>query len=238
MIRRNKRLIRHCFGVEVPRGVQVQFDPTTVLLAKYMGEVLQARAVKNHEDKPLRLLEMGIGEGALVSLSLAKSKVNVTIDGVDCSAERVNSSQKVAEHNSIEVHFWQSDLFAQVPREPRYDYIFFNPPYVPTHTGRTLRLTQRLEVDGDQMWDGGDDGACVLRAFLNEAPNYLSAGGRVVFGVQEVFLPNKTVQNVVKEAGFEVIEKTKRSWLPSTVYAIGCSDGLQCSLRVMADTRN
>jgi release factor glutamine methyltransferase len=209
-----------------------------VLLAKYMREVLQTRAVENQQHKPLRLLEMGIGEGALVSLSLARSKVNLTIDGVDCSAARVNSSQQVADYNSIKVHFWQSDLFAQVPRDSSYDYIFFNPPYVPTHTGRTLRLTQRLEVDGDQMWDGGDDGACVLRAFLSQSQNYLATDGRVVFGVQEVFLPDKTVQKVVAEASLEVIEKIKRGWLPSTAYSIGCSGGLPCSLRMMADIRS
>ncbi|EMI46561.1 methyltransferase [Rhodopirellula sp. SWK7] len=219
-LRRSPWLIRYVFGVRLPRGVAVQYDPTTVLLARTMNEMVAESLAKRTNDRPLRLLEMGIGQGALVSLSIAAQTRpdQVKIDGVDCSPSRVNSSQEVARFNNHDVQFWLSDLFSEVTSESAYDFIYFNPPYVPTQTGRELQLTRRLEVDGDQMWDGGDDGASVLRDFLDQSRRFLAPGGCVVFGVQEIFLPDALVREAMEPYGFQNVQKRKPRWLPSTVY--------------------
>ena len=60
-------MIRQLFGVRIPADTQVQFDPVTVLLAKALPELIASRPF----GQPLRLLEMGVGEGALVTLSIA-----------------------------------------------------------------------------------------------------------------------------------------------------------------------
>ncbi|MCM2372435.1 methyltransferase [Aporhodopirellula aestuarii] len=220
MLRRNPILIRAVFGVRLPSGVAVQYDPTTVLLSRTMKDLVGELLQQVDREAPVRLLEMGIGQGALVSLSVAASypPERIKVDGVDCSASRVNSSQEVARFNDSDAHFWVSDLFSDIPAESAYDFIYFNPPYVPTRTGQELQLTRRLEVDGDQMWDGGDDGADVLREFLDQSRAYLAPGGCVVFGVQEIFLPDSLVRVVMKPYGFRNVLKKKPRWLPSTVY--------------------
>ncbi len=210
-LRRNRWIIRRLFGVKVPPGVAVQFDPTTVLLTRAL------RAIAESEDR--RALELGIGQGALVSLSLAHLK-QIQLDGIDCSPTRVESSQRVAAYNEIAANFWLSDLFAQVPAENQYDLIFFNPPYVPTGVGEALKLTKRLEVDGDQVWDGGDDGTSVLREFLRQAPEYLSPRGRVVFGVQDIFVPDAKVLEVLAETRLALQQRVTKRMVPSVVYVL------------------
>ncbi|EMI52099.1 methyltransferase [Rhodopirellula sallentina] len=219
-LRRSPLLIRKIFDVRVPPDVAVQYDPTTVLLARTMQDLVAQTLSSRGNEPPLRLLEMGIGQGALVSLSIAAQTQPeaVRIDGVDCSPSRVNSSREVASFNGRDAHFWQSDLFTDVSPESQYDFIFFNPPYVPTQTGRDLQLTQRLEVDGDQMWDGGEDGASVLREFLDQSREYLSPGGCVVFGVQEIFLPDALVRKTMEPFEYQRIERQRPRWLPSTAY--------------------
>jgi release factor glutamine methyltransferase len=210
-LRNHRVIIRKIFGVQIPRGTSVQFDPTTVLLSRAVREICTP------EDS--RVLEVGVGQGALVLLSLAKNR-NLQCDGIDCSSTRVASSLQVAEHNQIAINCWVSDLFSQVPWPTPYDLIFFNPPYVPTEVGEGLRLTERLQVDGDQVWDGGEDGTTVLRSFLLQAARYTSERGRVVFGVQEIFVPDPVVLKAISDCGYKMLSKITKPLIPSVVYVV------------------
>lgn len=98
--------------------------------------------------------------------------------------------------------------------------IFFNPPYVPTAVGQRLSLSERLQVDGDQVWNGGEDGTTVLRSFLQQASRYTSDRGRVVFGVQEIFVPQETVSKAIRECGYTMLSRITRSMIPSVVYVV------------------
>ena len=211
VLRNNRFVIRRIFDVKIPAGVAVQFDPTTVLLKDALRQICT--------DQDKNVLEIGIGQGALVSLSLAARKP-VQITGVDCSTSRVASSQKVADYNNINVNFLLSDLFSALPENARFDLIFFNPPYVPTQIGTDLKLTKRLEVDGDQMWDGGEDGTSVLREFLNQGAAFLSPQGRIVFGVQNMFVPDDLVLKVLEVCRMQLLQRVKRRMVPSCVYVV------------------
>lgn len=215
-LRNSRIIIGRLFGVKIPPNVSVQFDPTTVLLARAVAESLT--------DNDKRALEVGIGQGALVGLSLMraakKQAISLSLDGIDCSTSRVESSQQVAGFNQIEARFWISDLFSEVSPEQQYDLIFFNPPYVPTGVGSELKLTKRLQVDGDQVWDGGEDGTSVLRMFLREAPRFLSSSGRVLFGVQDIFVPDQLVVDAVAETELRIVDRFKKRSIPSVVYIL------------------
>jgi release factor glutamine methyltransferase len=214
-LRGNRHVIRLLFGARIPAGMQVQFDPTTVLLSRVLS------AIATPEDRAC--LEVGIGEGALISLSIAR-RHPMQLVGVDCSEARVLQSRRVAEANGFAVDFFKSDLLSAVPPALRFDLIFFNPPYVPTETGRRLRLTERLTVDGDQMWDGGLDGTAVLSRFLEQAKEYLSARGRIVFGVQSLFVPDKLVVEIIHRSGLKLQQRQTRRFLPSIAYIIEKGD--------------
>jgi methylase of polypeptide subunit release factors len=210
-LRNNRFIIRKLFGVQIPTGTPVQFDPTTVLLSRAVREVCTS------EDR--RALEVGVGQGALVLLSLAKER-NLQCDGIDCSSSRVASSLRVADYNQIAITCWVSDLFSQVPETSQYDLIFFNPPYVPTEVGESLRLTERLQVDGDQVWDGGADGTKVLRDFLQHASKYTSDRGRVIFGVQDIFVPDAVVLDAIRDCGYKLLTRITKPMIPSVVYVV------------------
>lgn len=211
LVRSNHFLMRRLFGVRIPSDVSVQFDPTTVALAREL--------LLEITDEDTTALEMGIGSAALISLSLMK-RTKLRIDGVDCSPSRVATAQAVAKHNGLSAHFWQSDLFSAVPNDARYDLTFFNPPYVPTQWGRDLKLTARLHVDGDQMWDGGEDGTSVLRSYLRQSPHFLSPRGRIVFGVQNVFVPDELVSRAISECGCRLRHRHRRRLVPACVYVV------------------
>jgi len=211
-LRNNRTIIRQLFGVRTPRGVAVQFDPATVTLAH---AVKQAGTEADRHS-----LEIGIGQGALISLAVSQKFKSLKIHGIDCSASRVESSQQVAAFNNIEATFYESNLFESVPASPQFDLIFFNPPYVPTAVGEGLQLTRRLQVDGDQVWDGGEDGCVVLRQFLAGAVDYLAPGGRIIFGVQPMFVPDSKVEEVVSETPLSIAQRVKRRFTPAVAYVL------------------
>jgi release factor glutamine methyltransferase len=209
---RNRFLIRQLFQVDVPRNVTVHFDPTTLLLRIALRRMVVPRDAS--------ALEIGIGQGALLALGLRRSTY-LEVAGVDCSSARVVSSQSVARHNAIAVDFFVSDLFSAVPADRRYDLIFFNPPYVPTDVGKELQLTRRMHADSDCVWDGGPDGTAVLDEFLSQAPSHLSPGGRVLFGVQPIFVPDDRVLALAEQSRLALLDRVTRWYIPSIVYVLG-----------------
>lgn len=209
---RNRFLIGRVFGIRVPREITVHFDPTTLLLRLALRQVVTPR------DK--FALEIGIGQGALLALGLRQS-TQLRVEGVDCSEPRVRSSQEVAKHNGLSADFYVSDLFDRVPSDRQYDVIFFNPPYVPTRDGEELGLTRHMRADSGRVWDGGDNGMQVLREFLLRVPAHLSPRGRVLFGVQPMFVPDHSVQALIDASRLVLLNRITRRWIPSAVYVLG-----------------
>ncbi|MEM8865542.1 MAG: methyltransferase [Planctomycetota bacterium] len=217
-IRSHPVLIRGLLGVRIPRGADVAFDPTTVLLAR--------AAAANLLPEDRSLLEMGIGAGALVSLSLADHcrRLGRSIDlaGCDCLARRVESARLVAQHNGFDADFFESNLFAamaEADRPRQFDLILFNPPYVPTDVGEQLRMGERL-TDERPMWDGGADGLAVLRRFLADACRYLAPAGRLLFGVQHVFVPDAAVVEAIDASPLKLADRYTRRGVPAEVYVL------------------
>ena len=63
-------------------------------------------------------------------------------------------------------------------------------------------------------------GAQVLRAFLQQAPPYLSPRGRILFGVQTIFVPRQRVESIVEEGDFDVLRRFSRCCIPSVAYVL------------------
>lgn len=214
-VRSSRKLIRLFLGVRLPRGVRVDFDPTTLLLARAV------RGVARPHDASL--FEMGIGAGALVGLSAVRGTA-LSYCGADCLPRRVESARTVAAYNGVAAELFVSDLFDSVPPGRRFDLICFNPPYVPTAVGDRLGMAERLTPERP-MWDGGEDGLVVLRRFLDEAPVWLNPGGRVLFGVQRVFAPDTAVRSAIDRSDWELSERITRGWIPSVVYVLRAGQG-------------
>lgn len=211
-IRSSRTVLRLTLGVRIPPGVRVSYDPTTLLLARVVPAEAQA------SDR--RALEVGVGEGALVSLALARHPglaTGLELSGCDCVARRVDSARRVATHNGVSLRLFESDLFGAAPPGDRYDLVYFNPPYVPTGVGDRLQMSARL-TDERTMWDGGDDGLAVLRRFLADAPPRLTPTGRVVFGVQHVFVSDAAVRDAVGASPLRLVRRETRWPLPAAAY--------------------
>ena len=207
-IRSRPVTFRVLFGLKVPVGVPIHYDTTTVLLRKALE-----KEVKTTD----RVLEMGIGQAALLSLFIAKKKKMIP-SGVDLSQARVDSSVATARLNAITAKFWASDLFTKV--DGTFDVIFFNPPYVDTESGRKLNLSKRLSLESDAAWDGGVGGTDIIKKFVVGSARHLVAGGKVIVGVQDFYIRKETIERIAGEAGYYIHDVIAGSLNPSKVYVL------------------
>jgi release factor glutamine methyltransferase len=123
--------------------------------------LLECLHVKDRE----KTLEMGCGTG-LISCHLSKNGAKLT--AADINPLAVQCTEKNLRRNGLEGEAVLTDLFHEI--DERFDLIVFNPPYLAAEEEGML----------EAAWAGGKEGLDVIAPFLNQAPDHLNDGGRIV----------------------------------------------------------
>jgi release factor glutamine methyltransferase len=204
----NKMLARMIFRVNaVSRVNDHLWDETTLALKK---------AVKKHVKDGHRVLDLGTGHIGVLSVFLAKTK-EVDIVAVDVNEEFVNNAACVAEASrASRICFTTSDWWSSV--EGQFDVIFCNVPYIPTEVG----LKRKHETPQSEVWDGGLDGRRHMRTVVNNAGEFLKPGGRLLLGVNTLYVQVEKCAELFKEPpGLVLHDIMKTSVSPSRVFVAG-----------------
>ncbi len=135
---------------------------------------LALRLLGGRREEPLRVLDLGVGSGALLC-SLLVEFVRAQGVGVDISAGAANVARRNVESRGqagraeIRVGDWTKGLVGP------FDLIVSNPPYVPT--SELSRLPREVRnFDPPLALDGGIDGLDAYRRILPESRPLLAAG--------------------------------------------------------------
>jgi release factor glutamine methyltransferase len=123
-----------------------------------------------------RVCDVGTGSGVL-AVTLACEWPAAHVTALDVSAAALAVAQRNAVYHGVagRVRFLQSDAFARVAPEERFECIVANLPYV-----KTAELQSRPAPTGFEpvlALDGGPDGLCVYRRFLGGAAGRLTFPG-------------------------------------------------------------
>jgi release factor glutamine methyltransferase len=139
------------------RGMVYPPDEDSFLLLKYVDNLVYGR-----------VLDMGTGSGIL-AVAAAKNEEVREVMAVDIDPCALEVGKKRAEIHDVmdNITFVQSNLFQKV--EGRFDWILFNPPYLPSE-GEISEFS----------WAGGEKGKEVIIRFLEEAPRYLEGDGSLL----------------------------------------------------------
>ncbi|MGC9957599.1 peptide chain release factor N(5)-glutamine methyltransferase, partial [Roseiarcus sp.] len=139
------------------------------------------RLLRDRRKEPLRILDLGVGSGALICALLSEF-VHARGVGVDVSPGAANvarsniAARGLANRAGIRLGDWTRGL------EGPFDLIVSNPPYVPSADlpglPREVReFDQVREFDPQLALDGGIDGLDAYRRILPESRSLLSGGG-------------------------------------------------------------
>ena len=126
-------------------------------------------------EDPLRILDLGVGSGALLCALLTEFGQSRGI-GIDISADAADVAQGnlracgLSLRAEIRLGDWTRGI------EGRFDLIVSNPPYIPTADLAGLPREVR-EFDPWLALDGGIDGLAAYRRILPESRRLLAPGG-------------------------------------------------------------
>jgi release factor glutamine methyltransferase len=152
--------------------VEVRVDPG-VYVPRRQSEQLARRAVERLPGRGVAI-DLCTGSGAIARVLMTERP------GARVVASYVDPRAVVcAAANGVEVY--RGDLFAPLPRslEGRVDVVVGVVPYVPTPE---LVLLQRdtLTFESALSYDGGPDGAGILRRVLSGSPRFLRRRGALL----------------------------------------------------------
>lgn len=181
-----------------------------VLIPRQDTEILVEEAIQVMRPK-MKVLDMCTGSGCIVLsiLKMCREKYYMTDFqgiGADVSEEALKVARENGRRLGVPVTWIQSDLFAKIPEEEKYDVIVSNPPYIETAVIDTLQEEVRLH-DPYIALDGKEDGLYFYRRIISEAGKYLKTQGKLMFeiGCDQA----EAVEEFMKNAGYEQITVKK-----------------------------
>ena len=181
-----------------------------VLIPRQDTEILVEETIQVMRPK-MKVLDMCTGSGCIVLsiLKMCREKYYMTdLQGIgaDVSEEALKVARENGRRLGVPVTWIQSDLFAKIPEEEKYDVIVSNPPYIETAVIDTLQEEVRLH-DPYIALDGKEDGLYFYRRIISEAGKYLKTQGKLMFeiGCDQA----EAVEELMKNAGYEQITVKK-----------------------------
>jgi release factor glutamine methyltransferase len=146
------------------------------------------------------ILELGTGCG-VIALACAYKGCHVVCTDINPFAVRL-VRQNIQRNCSLlkgTIEVRQGDLFSALHENERFQFIVFNPPYLPT-----------LKKDRSNRWfdvatDGGRDGLRLTRRFLQGVKPYLLSTGKAYF-IFSSLSPRSSLEKTLKNQGlsFEI----------------------------------
>jgi ribosomal protein L3 glutamine methyltransferase len=165
------------------KGVPFYVDERVIVPRSFVGELLMTAFVE--DDGPIddpedvaQVLDLCTGGGSLAILAAFVFE-NASIDAVDLSPGALEVARRNVEEHDLEdrITLIAGDLFAPL-KAKRYDVILANPPYVDAEA--MAAFPPEYAAEPAIAHAGGEDGLDIVRKIIDEAPEHLTPGGRLV----------------------------------------------------------
>jgi len=161
----------------------------------------------------VKILDMFAGSGCIgiaISRHVKKAKVIFADKDKKCLEQiRINLKNNHVRGN-VSAHVIQSDVFSNI--KGRFDYIFANPPYIPTTRKNKIQKSV-LKYEPRSALFGGKDGLFYINKFLREAKKHLrrpasaeaSAWGPQIF-MEFDYIQKKGIERLLKKYDYKNYE--------------------------------
>jgi len=203
-IRKSSLFTYFIFRVKAKQKERIFWDFTTIVLKK---------ALKRHAIKNSKILEIGTGPYALLSIYAAKF-IKSKVTACDINLLYVNEAIGNINANNVSIDVIESNLFSAI--NSKYDLIFFNSIYIPLQTGINLGIDKLHNQQSD--WCGGTLGIDTIEIYLKDAASHLNRNGKLLLGYNFKYLKESIVKDLTTKYNYEIIDKCYLPFNPSVVY--------------------
>lgn len=203
-------------------GLKLKVDRRALIPRPETEQLVEHVAVARASTPPARILDLGTGTGA-IALALAQTFPAAEVVAVDRSEEALALARENAAHTGLyaltpspashapstpvapnaagrsRVSFIASDWFAAVPREPPFDAIVSNPPYLTAEEAAEAAPEVR-GFEPAQALVAAEDGLADLLRIVADAPAWLAPGG--LLALETGIAHHERLRAAAEAAGF------------------------------------
>lgn len=140
-------------------------------------------ARKRTGQQQITICDVGTGCG-IIAVCAAKHLPNCRVTAVDISPAALEVARRNAAAHGVQsrIELIQSDLFAAVPAEQRFDFVASNPPYVSKAEMETLSPEVR-QFEPRTALLAGEQGTEVIQSLLPQTAERLNSGGHLLMEI-------------------------------------------------------
>lgn len=173
------------------------------------------------DDRPkfeIRVLDIFSGSGC-IGISIMRHIKNAQVIFAEKDKKllkqiRINCTISKIKPNKYQII--QSDVFNNIVG--KYDYIFANPPYIPTTRKNKIQKSV-LKYEPKMALLGGKDGLFYIRKFLTKAKNFLNPNGKIYMEFDSI--QKKQIEALLKKYHYKKWDFHKdqyEKWRWVTIY--------------------
>lgn len=139
-------------------------------------------------DARIEIVDVGTGSG-IIAVCAAKYLPNSFVTAVDISSAALAVAKRNAKKYAVadRIEFIESNLFANISTDRRFDYIVSNPPYVSTEEMKQLAKDVR-EYEPAIALRAGERGTDVIAPLIDQATNRLKPGGALLIEISPMIV--------------------------------------------------
>ena len=180
-------LVRHreffSLSFQVTPDVLIPRPETELIVVRVLDLAKSLGGKSPGTDDSLRIADVGTGSGIL-AVCCARHLPDSMVTAIDISPDALVVAQTNAQQHDVaaRIEFYESDLFAAVTSEDKFDVIVSNPPYVASHEMDQLDPGVR-EHEPHLALDGGEQGTDIIARLIPQAAQRLQPGGWLLMEV-------------------------------------------------------
>ncbi|WP_319380190.1 peptide chain release factor N(5)-glutamine methyltransferase [Thiomicrorhabdus sp.] len=148
-----------------------------------------------------RFLDMGTGSGA-IALALKKEYPEAQISALDFSEDALQVARENAQKHALTINLLHSDWFSALPKNPLFDLIVSNPPYIEEKDPHLLQGDVRFEPIS--ALTAGSDGLNDIRILTEQSRGFLKPGGWLF--IEHGYNQADAVAQLFTQAGFDAVQ--------------------------------
>ncbi len=183
--------------LEVSGDVLIPRPETECLVETALEVIPESRAI-NADRSPWRILELGVGSGA-ITLVLSSERADNFFWASDLSNEALLLAKKnILNYNTnVDILFLTGDWLEPFVPKPFFNLIISNPPYI--QTGAIEHLQPEIyKYEPIVALDGGADGLNAIRLIIRNAHRYLKRQGYLLLEIGHD--QEKEVRDIAEES--------------------------------------
>lgn len=140
--------------------------------------LVEAVLTRWQASRPLRVLEMGVGSGA-IAVTLGKYRPGWSIVATDICAKALSVAQENARRlGAVSIQWKLGNWYDAIAADQRFDLIISNPPYI--EAGADALGEIGVKYEPQQALVSGKEGLDALTVIIEKAHQYLNPGGSLV----------------------------------------------------------